>query len=108
MLLARLADRQWMIERENPVLPTKVSDPASQFWIKQAAQKPGGKPHWLNVATRSPQWEDPVLGRGGIIADGMGLGKTLSYIALVLATKSDKVTKGEGATLIGKCLPAFH
>lgn len=63
-----------MIERENPKLPTKISDPAVQFWVKQAPQTPRGKEHWLNVATRSPQVETPILGRGGILADGMGLG----------------------------------
>lgn len=64
-----------MTDRENPTLPKKPSDPPSQFWV---LQKPtagsGSSEYWLNVATRTPQSEKPVLGRGGIIADGMGLG----------------------------------
>lgn len=45
-----------------------------QFWVKQKGV--GNKPdYWLNVATKTPQSEAPQLGRGGIIADGMGLGK---------------------------------
>ena len=58
------------------MLPTTPSDPAVQFWVKQAAENGKGKGYWLNVATRTPQQEDPVLGRGGIIADGMGLGRS--------------------------------
>ncbi|WWD17137.1 hypothetical protein CI109_101574 [Kwoniella shandongensis] len=86
----------WMIDRENPTLPQTPSDPPVQFWIKQ---KGSSGEHYLNVATRTPQAEPPTLGRGGIIADGMGLGKfsfvtsltagkTLTTLALILATKS--------------------
>lgn len=50
------------------------ADPAVQFWVKQKGV--GNKPdYWLNVATKTPQSEVPQLGRGGIVADGMGLGK---------------------------------
>lgn len=63
-----------MITRENPQLPKSPADPAVQFWVKQKGV--GNKPdYWLNVATKTPQSEAPQLGRGGIIADGMGLGK---------------------------------
>lgn len=65
---------QWMIDRENPKLPTTPVDPAEQFWIKRLEQKTNTS-YWLNVATQTPQSELPQLGRGGIIADGMGLGK---------------------------------
>lgn len=63
---------QWMIERENPKLPATPKDPPVQFWVKQDDKK--GSSYWLNVATRTPQKAEPILGRGGIIADGMGLG----------------------------------
>jgi SWI/SNF-related matrix-associated actin-dependent regulator of chromatin subfamily A3 len=102
-----------MIERENPKSPNTVSDPAVQFWVREANSQ--GKLHWLNVATRSPQAETPELGRGGIIADGMGLGvycadhadlgKTLTTLALTLATKSDELAPGESkCTLIGESI----
>jgi SWI/SNF-related matrix-associated actin-dependent regulator of chromatin subfamily A3 len=56
----------------------------------------------LNVATRTPQSETPTLGRGGIIADGMGLGKTLTVLALVLASLKEKEGPGiSNSTLIG-------
>ncbi|ORY32870.1 SNF2 family N-terminal domain-domain-containing protein [Naematelia encephala] len=93
---------QWMISRENPKLPSSPSDPPVQFWVRQNPEAKGnGKPYWLNVATRTPQTETPELGRGGIIADGMGLGKTLSTLALILATKGEKIQQGNSkATLI--------
>jgi SWI/SNF-related matrix-associated actin-dependent regulator of chromatin subfamily A3 len=92
----------WMIAHENPKLPKKEGDAAVQFWALQNDKKKAGK-YWLNVATKTPQAETPVLGRGGIIADGMGLGKTLAMLALVFATKEDKVGEEySGATLIGK------
>jgi SWI/SNF-related matrix-associated actin-dependent regulator of chromatin subfamily A3 len=69
---------QWMLEKEHPQLPKTPTDAPVQFWTKQKAEGPGGKDYWLNVATRTPQSDVPVLGRGGIIADGMGLGMSLS------------------------------
>lgn len=91
-----------MIDHENPVLPKKEGDSAVQFWTRHSDNK-GGKAYWLNVATKTPQSETPVLGRGGIIADGMGLGKTLTTLALVLATKKDKPEAGFArTTLIGE------
>lgn len=109
-----------MISRERSRLPFTPQDPAVQFWVKQKGDgKTGGREYWLNVATRTPQSETPVLGKGGIIADGMGLGesyptsfkappdvgsgKTLAILSLVLATKKTKAAEGYSeATLIGK------
>lgn len=70
---------RWMIDHEHPELP-KLGEPAVQFWSKQKGKgKSGG--YWLNAATKTPQEADPELGRGGIIADGMGLGKlTVIYV----------------------------
>ena len=108
-----------MIQRENPTLPEKAGTDV-QFWTRQPGTK-GGRDYWLNVATRTPQAEAPDLGRGGIIADGMGLGqlpatlqckskggsdyqgKTLTTLSLVLATKKDTVGADfSKATLIGE------
>ena len=55
----------------------------------------------LTVATKTPQEAEPVLGRGALCADSMGLGKTLTMLALVLATKSDIPTDHSKSTLIG-------
>ena len=42
-----------------------------------------------------------MLGRGALCADSMGLGKTLTMLALILATKSDIPVDHSNATLIG-------
>ena len=90
-----------MLGKEHPQLPKTPSDPAVQFWTKQTVVDTGNE-YWLNVATRTPQSETPVLGRGGIIADGMGLGKTLTVLALVLASLREKEAAGvSNSTLIG-------
>ena len=64
-----------MISQEHPKLPATPSDPAVQFCVLQKPNTTDGRVYWLNVATRTPQKETPELGRGGILADGMGLGK---------------------------------
>lgn len=55
----------------------------------------------ISVATKTPQETAPVLGRGALCADSMGLGKTLTMLALILATKSDTPVDHSNATLIG-------
>ncbi|CAD6586976.1 MAG: hypothetical protein TREMPRED_004617 [Tremellales sp. Tagirdzhanova-0007] len=94
---------QWMLSKEHPKLPSGVLDAPVQFWTRQAAAGGGGSEYWLNVATRTPQKEEPVLGRGGIMADGMGLGKTLSILALILATKNEIVPKLYSNTTLIVC-----
>lgn len=65
-----------MIGQEHPKLPTLTTDQPVQFWLRHEPDKKDAKskPYWLNVATRTPQTDTPILGRGGILADGMGLG----------------------------------
>ncbi|GJJ06235.1 hypothetical protein Clacol_000425 [Clathrus columnatus] len=90
---------KWCIDRENPILPRKASDKPVQFWQYQT----GGtkqQAFYLNLITHSPQTHPPILGRGGLMADAMGLGKTLTMLALVAATKSDVSEQFSGATLI--------
>ncbi|KAF7376249.1 DNA repair protein rad5 [Mycena sanguinolenta] len=88
---------QWALERENPVLPKAESDKPVQFW---QLKKNGSKSYYFNLATKTPQESPPELGRGALCADSMGLGKTLTMLALILATKAD-VPKGfSNSTLI--------
>ncbi|KAG6378256.1 putative DNA repair protein rad5 [Boletus reticuloceps] len=82
---------QWCIGHEYPKFPSKEEDSPVQFW---QYRKVGNK--WLIffvflVATKSPQdiGSPPTLGRGALVADSMGLGKTLTMISLILATKKD-------------------
>ncbi|KAK0225975.1 SNF2 family N-terminal domain-containing protein [Armillaria fumosa] len=95
---------QWCIEREYPVLPKKETDKPVQFW---QLRKDGNKfltvneqIYYYNVATKTPQTSPPVLGRGALFADAMGLGKTLTMIALVLATGHDRPAHFSNSTVI--------
>ncbi|KAL1673766.1 SNF2 family N-terminal domain-containing protein [Schizophyllum commune] len=88
---------QWAIEHEYPKLPASEKDPPVQFWqYKQMA----GRPYYYNLATKTPQSTPPALGKGALCADAMGLGKTLTMIALILATKADKPSGCIKGTLI--------
>lgn len=77
----------WMTAKENPVLPTKQTDPAVQLWKRSSS---GG---YYNTASEFATSRAPKLLSGGILADDMGLGKTLETISLIL-------TGGPGTTLI--------
>ncbi|KAF8893981.1 SNF2 family N-terminal domain-containing protein [Infundibulicybe gibba] len=105
---------QWCIEREYPVVPKNESDRPVQFW---QLKKTGNKPYYYNVATKTPQAAPPPLGRGALCADAMvhflqvlfysilinlpqGLGKTLTMLALVLATQNDNTSEFAKSTLI--------
>ncbi|KAH8119200.1 SNF2 family N-terminal domain-containing protein [Phellopilus nigrolimitatus] len=88
---------QWCIDREYPKLPKKETDKPVQFWL---FKKNGNKSYYYNLATKSPQEQVPMLGRGALCADSMGLGKTLTMLALILATKSDIPPDYSRSTLI--------
>lgn len=90
---------QWCIEHEYPTLPTAESDRPVQFW---QYRKAGNKPYYFNLATKTPQevTTPPILGRGALVADSMGLGKTLTMLSLILATKKDVPSNYSQATLI--------
>ncbi|KIJ19024.1 hypothetical protein PAXINDRAFT_97103, partial [Paxillus involutus ATCC 200175] len=90
---------QWCIDREYPKLPIKESDKPVEFW---QYRKAGTKPYYFNIATKTPQeiTTPPILGRGALVGDSMGLGKTLTMIALILATKKDVPAHYSNSTLI--------
>jgi SWI/SNF-related matrix-associated actin-dependent regulator of chromatin subfamily A3 len=78
------ADDQWMISHEGPQLPKTSKDAPVQFWARQDTESGSTSgPYWLNIATRTPQKDDPKLGKGGILADGMGLGAFVSATRLM-------------------------
>ncbi|KAE8229389.1 hypothetical protein CF326_g5641 [Tilletia indica] len=78
----------YMIRQEHPCLPQKKSDPMVALWKKQ--RTPLGETYYVNVASSKKARRPGGLPRGGILADGMGLGKTLQIIALVLADGTGK------------------
>lgn len=91
---------QWAIEHENPKLPTQPQDKLVQFWQYRKKEKGIREDHYYNVVSNSPQEVPPVLGRGALCGDSMGLGKTLTMIALILATKNDIPSDHSNSTLI--------
>ncbi|KAI6026131.1 SNF2 family N-terminal domain-containing protein [Pisolithus microcarpus] len=93
---------QWCIEHEYPTLPTAESDRPVQFWQYRKAGNKGFYTLFLLVATKTPQevTTPPILGRGALVADSMGLGKTLTMLSLILATKKDVPSNYSQATLI--------
>ncbi|KAI0093185.1 SNF2 family N-terminal domain-containing protein [Irpex rosettiformis] len=96
---------QWAIDREYPKLPTDEKDKPVQFW---QLRKAGGKSFYFNLATKTPQSNPPVLGRGALCADSMGLGKTLTMLALMLATKNDVPTDHSKSSLVVVPLSVLH
>ncbi|PCH43964.1 hypothetical protein WOLCODRAFT_133049 [Wolfiporia cocos MD-104 SS10] len=88
---------QWCIEHEYPTLPKTEADKPVQFWqFRQNA----GKSYYFNIATKTPQQQAPTLGRGALCADSMGLGKTLTMLALILQTQPDISVDFSNTTLI--------
>ncbi|KNZ72866.1 Putative SWI/SNF-related matrix-associated actin-dependent regulator of chromatin subfamily A member 3-like 1, partial [Termitomyces sp. J132] len=93
---------QWCIEREYPALPKKDAEKPVQFW---QLRKNGAKTFYYNIATKTPQETAPLLGRGALCADAMTddiyiKGKTLTMLALILATKDDVPHDFSNTTLI--------
>ena len=70
----------WLLEKENPQLPSAGSDDAVQLWkCSQNGQI------YTNVATSfSLKNQKPALASGGILSDDMGMGKTLEMISLMV------------------------
>ena len=69
----------WLLEKENPQLPSAGSDNAVQLWkCSQNGQI------YTNVATSfSLKNQKPTLASGGILSDDMGMGKTLEMLSLI-------------------------
>ena len=65
------------------------SKDAAKFSLWKLMTKVSGRDVWYNVITGQELREKPEPVYGGILADMMGLGKTLSILSLVAATVSD-------------------
>ncbi|KAF8318099.1 hypothetical protein DL93DRAFT_2054681, partial [Clavulina sp. PMI_390] len=91
---------KWMLEMENPVLPVRPDQQAVQFW--KYVQKSQALSFYENIASHQARstTDPPTLGRGGLMADSMGLGKTLSMISLIVATRKDLPKAHSNCTLI--------
>ena len=72
----------FMITREAFVNYSEPFDEKQSLWRKQNGT-------FTNVVTNSKTTQEPAQIRGGIIADDMGIGKTIQTIALILNTRID-------------------
>lgn len=69
----------WLLEKEDPKLPSEGSDDAVQLWKR--SKKARGV--FTNIATNfALQNQEPKLASGGILSDDMGMGKTLEMSKL--------------------------
>lgn len=97
LLPYQLQGLHWLIDKENPKLPTSNND-VIQFW-KVHPSRPAG--WYLNAVTFFSLDKPPELASGGILADDMGLGKTLQMISLIVADlEKNGKQAGMGGTLI--------
>ncbi|EMC96373.1 hypothetical protein BAUCODRAFT_472676 [Baudoinia panamericana UAMH 10762] len=64
-----------------------AGQPSSSLW--QSRINPRGQQIWVNVITGHEMFHQPEPTRGGILADMMGLGKTLSILSLIAQTMSE-------------------
>lgn len=62
-------------------------DPNVPLW-KHNVRK-DGREYWYNVITGHETFQKPTLPRGGLLADMMGLGKTLSILSLLAQTMNE-------------------
>lgn len=83
----------WMLEKENPKLPSQNSDPPVQLWKREGDR-------FKNIATKFSTASPPPLASGGILADDMGLGKTIQIISLIAADSTPKSPQSTKTTLI--------
>ncbi|KAG9104378.1 hypothetical protein FRC06_003185 [Ceratobasidium sp. 370] len=90
----------WCIDRESVVLPQKEGEPHQQFWEYRA--HPGKKGYYMNIITKTPVPLDmpPAIGHGGIMSDSMGLGKSLTFLALIITTKKIQPAGYDNPTLV--------
>ena len=86
----------WLLEKENPRLPSAGSDDAVQLW---KCSRNGQI--YTNVATSfSLKGQKPTLASGGILSDDMGMGKTLEMISLIVNAESNVSSKSKTTLII--------
>lgn len=76
----------FMTEREKLKVSTEKEDKNS-LW--RLGHRPNGQPMYFNVITGREERTRPPDARGGILADMMGLGKTLSILSLIVGSLDD-------------------
>ncbi|RDA83201.1 hypothetical protein CP532_1223 [Ophiocordyceps camponoti-leonardi (nom. inval.)] len=79
----------FMMMRERPLSQQANERGMVSFWQNKNDDR--GQRIYFNVVTGVRQREAPPETRGGILADTMGLGKTLSILSLIASTSDDAV-----------------
>ncbi|KAK3074771.1 hypothetical protein LTR53_002503 [Teratosphaeriaceae sp. CCFEE 6253] len=84
---------QFMMEHEHMDPPEAAEESSFSLWKKGVNAR--GQDIWTHIITQMvlPNKPDPVY--GGILADMMGLGKTLSILSLIAQTKREAKAFGE-------------
>ena len=77
----------FMVEREKARKISESEEDKSSLW--RLRYRSNGKPSYYNVITGKEEVERPPEVLGGILADMMGLGKTLSILALIVGSLDD-------------------
>ncbi|RDA91670.1 hypothetical protein CP533_0062 [Ophiocordyceps camponoti-saundersi (nom. inval.)] len=79
----------FMVMRERTLSEQANEQGMVSFWKKKMDER--GQHSYFNVITDLGQKEAPPETRGGILADMMGLGKTLSILSLIASTTDDAI-----------------
>jgi SWI/SNF related-matrix-associated actin-dependent regulator of chromatin subfamily C len=77
----------FLIKHENTEDVDNQAGSTTSLW--QYRPKNNGRPAWCHIITGEEVLEKPKPLQGGILADMMGLGKSLSILALIASTYSD-------------------
>lgn len=87
----------FMLAREEPGRNMSDDTTLTTFW--QTRTTTNHERRYYNVITRQTQREPPPETRGGLLADMMGLGKTLSILSLVASTGAEAHQWGQSVPL---------
>ncbi|KAK3661152.1 hypothetical protein LTR56_000275 [Elasticomyces elasticus] len=84
---------QFLMEHEHTAPPKAGETPAFSLWKPERNKH--GHDIWVHVITGQEVHVQPAPVKGGILADMMGLGKTLSILSLIAQTKREAEAFGE-------------
>ncbi|TKA82664.1 hypothetical protein B0A55_01475 [Friedmanniomyces simplex] len=84
---------QFMTDHEHNAPPKAGEAPAFSLWKPERSRH--GHDVWVHVITGQEEANEPKPVYGGILADMMGLGKTLSILSLIAHTKKEAEAFGQ-------------
>jgi hypothetical protein len=87
----------WMLDRE--ALPHGLNE---LFWEKWSFSDGAEEEFFYAPQLGELRLQQPLVRRGGILSEEMGLGKTIEILALILATKADARKQQQAAAGLGE------